>query len=252
MKISVCIATYNGERYVQEQLKSILRQLPDSDVACADSAEVIIADDGSTDRTLQIISEINDPRIRVLPQGEHLGPVYNFERALQAAQGDVIFLADQDDVWLPGKVSKMTEALGFDGATFSANAPLLAVHDAVVINDESSVMGESMWVARPYKSGVFANWLKNSFTGCCVAFRKELLSLALPFPKNLPMHDQWLGILAERKSGVVAVPEKLISYRVHKNNATNLFAGDNKKVASSCQRIRWRVNLLKAILQRQG
>ncbi|MCQ2089918.1 MAG: glycosyltransferase family 2 protein [Fibrobacter sp.] len=251
MKISVCMATYNGERFVREQLESILSQLPQSDDEKG-GAEVVVADDGSTDRTLNIIQEIADPRVKVLPQVGHLGPVYNFERALVASHGDVIFLADQDDLWLPGKVSKMIEALGFDGATFSANAPLLAVHDAVVINDEGSVMGESMWVARPYKSGVFANWLKNSFTGCCVAFRKELLSLALPFPKNLPMHDQWLGILAERKSGVVAVPEKLISYRVHKNNATNLFAGDNKKVASSCQRIRWRVNLLKAILQRQG
>lgn len=243
--ISVCMATFNGERFLRLQLDSILNQLP------AD-AEVIIADDGSTDATLDVIREINDPRIRVLPQSKHLGPVYNFERALQAATGNVIFLADQDDLWLPGKVEKMLEALGFDGSTFSANAPLLAVHDAMVINGEGDVMGESMWMARPYTPGVFANWLKNSITGCCSAFRRELLDEALPFPKNLPMHDQWLGVLAERKSGVVAVPEKLISYRVHKNNATNLFAGSSKKVACSCQRIRWRVNLLKAILLRRG
>ncbi len=249
--ISVCIATYNGERYVREQLESILSQLPQS----ADEkggAEVVVADDGSTDRTLNIIQEIADPRVKVLPQVGHLGPVYNFERALVASHGDVIFLADQDDLWLPGKVSKMIEALGFDGAIFSTTAPLLAVHDANVINGDGDVIGESMWASRPYKSGAFANWLKNSFTGCCIAFRKELLALALPFPENLPMHDQWLGVIAERKDGVVAVPDKLISYRVHKNNATNLFAGDNKKVASVCQRFRWRFNLLKAILLRRG
>lgn len=251
MKISVCMATYNGGRFVREQLESILSQLPMA-VAGEKCAEVIIADDGSSDDTLDIIRDLGDLRVNVLPQGNHLGPVYNFERALQAASGDVIFLADQDDVWLPKKVDKMLEALGFDGATFAANAPLLAVHDSKVINGEGKVIGESMWTARPYKPGVFANWLRNTFTGCCLAFRRELLEMALPFPKNLPMHDQWLGVLAERKNGVVAVPEKLISYRVHKNNATNLFAGDNKKVASSCQRIRWRFNLLKAILQRRS
>lgn len=251
MKISVCMATYNGGRFVREQLESILSQLPMA-VAGEKCAEVIIADDGSTDDTLDVIRDLGDLRVKVLPQGSHLGPVYNFERALQAASGDVIFLADQDDVWLPKKVDKMLEALGFDGATFAANAPLLAVHDSKVMNGEGKIIGESMWTARPYKPGVFANWLRNTFTGCCVAFRKELLSEALPFPKNLPMHDQWLGVLAERKHGVVAVPNRLISYRVHKNNATNLFAGDNKKVASSCQRIRWRFNLLKAILLRRS
>lgn len=245
------MATYNGERFVLDQLESILSQLPQS-IGEKDCAEVIIADDGSTDRTLDIIQKIADSRVKVLPQVGRLGPVYNFERALAASQGDVIFLADQDDLWMPGKVSKMIEALGFDGATFSANAPLLAIHDANVVNGNGDVVADSMWATRPYKSGVFANWLKNSFTGCCIAFRKELLALALPFPKNLPMHDQWLGVMAERKNGVVAVPDKLISYRVHKNNATNLFAGDDKKVASLIQRIRWRINLLKAILLRRG
>ena len=217
MMISVCMATYNGERFIAEQLESILHQLPQD-------AEVIVADDGSSDNTLEIVRSFDDRRIQIIPSsksGENLGPVYNFERALVASKGDAIFLADQDDLWLPGKVSKMLETLGFDGATFSANAPLLAVHDANVINGEGEIIGDSMWIARPYTPGVFTNWMKNSFTGCCIAFRKELLALALPFPKNLPMHDQWLGVLAERKNGVVSIPDKLISYRVHKNNATN-------------------------------
>lgn len=248
--ISVCIATYNGERYVREQLESILSQLPSSSVADSESkvagedsanfAEVIIADDGSTDRTLDIVSEINDPRIRVLPQSEHLGPVYNFERALKAARGDVIFLADQDDVWLPGKVDQVMSAI---------KDISLVVHDASFMDGEGRTLNELgvMWGNRPYQKGLFKNWLKNSYTGCCMAFKREVLLAALPFPKNLPMHDQWLGLVAERSFGpdsVVALDQPLIQYRVHEKNATHLTGGANSCI---CQKIKWRFDLLRAL-----
>lgn len=96
--ISVCVATYNGEMYIRQQLQSILCQLADSD-------EVIISDDGSTDGTLTVIREINDKRIRLIDGPRRQSPTLNFENALRQAKGDHIFLSDQDDVWKPEKVA---------------------------------------------------------------------------------------------------------------------------------------------------
>lgn len=96
--ISVCIATYNGEKYIGEQIASILKQLNAND-------EVIISDDGSTDATLSIIKTFQDPRIRVIPGPQKHSPTQNFENVLHHAQGDYIFLSDQDDVWKTNKVA---------------------------------------------------------------------------------------------------------------------------------------------------
>lgn len=230
--ISVCIATYNGSAYIRQQLESILSQLPEN-------AEVVVADDGSTDGTLDVIAAVGDGRVRILPQSEHLGPTYNFERALREAKGDVIFLSDQDDFWIPGKVPQMLSAL---------ENSVLAVHDANFMDGEGKPIATlgTMWKERPYKSGVFANWLKNTYTGCCMAFRRELLEKALPFPKGLPMHDQWLGLMAERYFKVAEVNKPLIQYRIHEKNATHLVGGKSRGFV---QRLKWRADLLRSLLR---
>lgn len=241
--ISVCMATYNGEKFVAEQLRSILSQLP----ASADDAEIVIADDGSVDKTLSIIQSFDDPRIRVVTDessAKHLGPVYNFERALAAVRGDVIFLADQDDLWMPSKVRCVLEAL---------SRGCLAVHDAEFFCEGVPLPQglSSMWMARPVRRGVFRNWLKNSYTGCCMAFTREVLKAALPFPKNLPMHDQWIGLVAERmagESGIILLKEPLIRYRLHKNNATHLLGSEGGCSAGFFRRLKWRADLLRALL----
>ena len=94
--ISVCIATYNGEKYLREQLDSILPQLAESD-------EVIVSDDGSTDGTIDLITSLNDPRIKIVSNSGRKGYVGNFENALKHTTGDYIFLSDQDDIWYPNK-----------------------------------------------------------------------------------------------------------------------------------------------------
>ena len=231
--ISVCMATFNGGKFIREQLESILSQLPPD-------AEIIIADDGSTDDTLLVVDSLNESRIRVLPAERHLGVIYNFERALRASKGEIVFLADQDDVWLPGKVEMCLAAL---------NEADLVMHDAFLLGHSDAF--ESAWVRngklsdiRTYRSGVVANWWKNSFTGCCMAFRRNVLDKALPFPKNLPMHDQWLGLVAEKYFKVSYVNEPLVEYRQHSSNATHI----EKSPAGVLQKIKWRVDLLKAII----
>lgn len=102
--ISVCIATYNGGKYIKEQLDSILFQLGKDD-------EVIISDDSSTDDTLSILESYHDERIVILTNQKFHSPVYNFENALKSAKGDFIFLSDQDDIWEPTKVEVMLDSL---------------------------------------------------------------------------------------------------------------------------------------------
>lgn len=230
--ISVCMATYNGGKFIREQLESILSQLPTD-------AEVIVADDGSTDDTLLVVESLKEPRVRVLPAEKHLGVIYNHERALQASKGEFIFLADQDDIWLPGKVEKVLAAL--------KDADLV-IHDAWMLRP--SEPSGSSWVRdgklseiRPYTKGVFANWWKNSFTGCCMAFRRSILDRALPFPRNLPMHDQWLGFVAEKFFRVSYVTEPLIEYRQHSGNATHI----GRSPAGVFQKTKWRLDLARAI-----
>ncbi|MBQ3839590.1 MAG: glycosyltransferase family 2 protein [Fibrobacter sp.] len=230
--ISVCMATYNGGKFICEQLESILSQLPTD-------AEVIVADDGSTDDTLAIVNSFGDGRIRVLPAEKHLGVIYNYERALQASKGEFIFLVDQDDIWLPGKVEKVLAAL--------KDADLV-IHDAWMLRP--SEPSGSSWVRtgklsdiRPYRKGLFANWWKNCYTGNCMAFRRLVLDKAFPFPKNLPMHDQWLGLVAEKFFRVSYVAETLIEYRQHSDNATHI----GRSPAGVFQKIKWRFDLARAL-----
>lgn len=212
--ISVCIATFNAGRYIQEQINSILSQLSEYD-------EIVVADDLSTDDTLNIIKKINDSRIKILNSDMRFGIIKNFERALIAAKGELVFLSDQDDIWLPNKVNECTKLL---------TTNLLVVTDCIVVDEKLNHLNESFFSLRNSKKGMVRNIYKNCYIGCCMAFRKELLAIALPFPASIPMHDVWLGLLAEVKGQVVFLPEKLTLYRRHDKNASVLKS--NKSIIS--------------------
>lgn len=204
MKISVCMATYNGEKYIKEQLESILSQLEEDD-------EVIISDDGSTDETLEIVSSLDDERICIYKNVKGASPIYNFENALEKAVGDFIFLSDQDDVWCDGKVSIMLGYLrDFD----------LVVSDAFVVDENLNVISNSFFSYNGSRKGVVKNLLKNSYSGCAMAFNRRVLRKSLPFPAGLPMHDWWVGLMAEKHGSVYFAPEPLILHRRHGSNAS--------------------------------
>lgn len=202
--ISVCITTYNGNKYIAEQLQSVLNQLSAND-------EVIISDDCSTDNTLKIINKINDSRIKLISNPQQIGIIKNFERALMQAKGDFIFLCDQDDIWLPEKVEVSLTAL---------KSSLLVVSDCEVVDSKLNKTHSSFFKLRNSKAGVLHNIIKNSYLGCCMAFRKELLPYALPIPKLSPMHDMWIGLVAETRGKVTFIQKPLILYRRHNNNAS--------------------------------
>lgn len=198
------MATCNGERHLAAQLESVLAQLDAGD-------ELVIADDCSTDGTLAVIKECADRRIRVLTGERRLGVVANFERALAAARGDIVFLCDQDDVWLPNKRAVFVEAL--------ADADLV-VFDCRVTDADCNELAPSFFALRGSGPGLLRNLWRNSFLGCCMAFRRSLLARALPFPAGLPMHDTWLGLVASATGRVLFVPEVTLLYRRHGANAS--------------------------------
>jgi glycosyltransferase involved in cell wall biosynthesis len=201
--ISVCIATYNGEKHIKSQLDSIIPQLSEND-------EVIISDDGSTDETVSIIESYQDKRIQIIRANYH-SPVLNFENAIKQSKGDYIFLSDQDDIWIDTKVARFLTYL---------EKYHLILSDCVIVNDSLSIISPSFFRQRESKSGLIRNLYKNSYMGCCMAFRKELLSSALPFPKGIHMHDWWLGLVAEVFGSVFFLNEPLILYRRHGKNAS--------------------------------
>ena len=203
MRISVCMATYNGEKYLSEQLASIVGQLQPDD-------ELIISDDSSTDATISIIESLRDSRIKLLPGNRFYNPIYNFENALKHAEGDVIVLSDQDDIWLDNKLSVIRHH-------FHTKPPGIytLVLDGCIIDDKGAVTYKSIFESIGSRKGILKNLYDNTYMGCSMAFSRELLSIALPFPKGIPMHDSWLGLLTECFGTVEFVKEKTIKYRRH-------------------------------------
>ena len=178
--ISVCMATYNGERFIKEQIDSILPQLSEND-------ELIISDDGSTDRTLEIIASYEDRRIKVLhhkknpklPKVKHGRNFYyateNFGNALKEASGDYIFLSDQDDVWMPNKVKICIEKI--------KNADLV-MHNLSLFSDDIN-KSFILYKTNPIPKLWWKNLIQMNFWGCCMAFKKSVLDFSIPFPRNI-------------------------------------------------------------------
>lgn len=205
--ISVCIATYNGEKYIEEQLVSILKQIGSED-------EVIISDDGSKDNTKKIVDSLGDKRIRFIENHRKHGFTHNFENALLNAKGEYIFLSDQDDVWMDNKVSVMMHAL---------KDVEFVTHDCITVDNSWNVLSESRFDDFNIKTGFINHLIKSRFLGCCMAFKRVLLDASLPFPENdfLIEHDIWLAAMAFLYFKVTIIKEPLIYYRRHGKNVSN-------------------------------
>ena len=232
MKISVCMATYNGEKYIKEQLVSILSQLKDED-------EVIISDDNSTDNTLDVIKALNDNRIQIYLNSKENGYTRNFENALEKSSGDIIFLADQDDVWLENKVEVLLKSLETND---------FVVSNCKIVDSELNVLNTSHFKLRGVKQGFMHNLLLTRYVGACMALKKEVLQKSLPFPSNAKFsaHDYWICLISELYFKVGLVEEPLVLYRRHDANASN---GGEKSKNSLLHKLTVRVytmfNLLK-------
>ena len=229
--ISVCIATYNGERYIRQQIESIVCQLNVDD-------EIIVSDDGSTDGTLDIVKGIGDKRIKIIEGPGRKSPILNFECALKASKGDFIFLADQDDVWKPDKVEICMKWL----KTYNC-----VVSDAEVTDNRLKPLYPSLYDIMQVRQGRIYNTIwKNGYTGCCMAFRRDVVEASLPFPKDIPMHDIWIGNVAAYKYNVIFIPDRLIHFRRHENTISCNGKGSKFTI---WQQMKFRLNIIKNIIR---
>jgi glycosyltransferase involved in cell wall biosynthesis len=205
-RLTVCMATYNGEKYVSEQIHSILKQIELDD-------ELVISDDHSTDDTIAIIKDLADPRIRLIHNDAERGYTRNFENAIRNASGEQIFISDQDDVWLDNKVQVMKEYLAhYD----------LVVSDATYVNQALEVTLGSHFALTKVKSGLVRQTIRPRYIGACMAFRRPVLEMSLPFPRNAKYcpYDYWLTLVGESCFKVGLVDQPLILYRRHDRNVS--------------------------------
>ena len=203
------MAAYNGARHISEQIDSILPELGPDD-------ELIVVNDCSTDDTAAIVAAVPDGRIRLINAEQNRGYVATFERALQEARGEFVFLSDQDDVWLPGRVELMIAALDgksmvvsncrhFDGALGSFHEIRLRAKDST--HHLRNLLGIVV--------GYRLHW------GCAMAVRGTLLEQVLPFPHYMnESHDQWLATVGNVNGSIVYMEEDTILHRLHGENLT--------------------------------
>lgn len=217
---SVCMATYNGARFIKEQIDSILPQLAPDD-------ELIVSDDGSTDGTLEILAEYaaKDTRVKLLRHEK--SPAYarirysrnfyyatdNFENALRHAKGDYIFLSDQDDVWRSDKIRKMVENLKTVDFVMCSYYVVNEVNEVIEVIDCSYAN---------FSQSLMRNLIRTPFLGCCMAFTKKVLEAVLPFPKRLITHDLWIGCIICKSYTFAVLDEKLVKHRRHSANTSNV------------------------------
>lgn len=215
--LSIALCTYQGARYIQEQLDSIASQirLPD---------EVVLCDDGSTDETLTVAKRFADSApfpVKIHRNGATLGVTGNFERAIRMCHGDIIVLSDQDDVWLPNKLFKLESAFDTspDVGLFFSNA--------TIVDDNLNTLGYTLWDGINFSRAeqcmvqagdAFRVLLRhNVVTGATAAFRRDCLDLVLPIPR-WDIHDSWIALLIAATGKIGLIEDCLIQYRQHEAN----------------------------------
>ena len=226
------MASYNGSKYIQKQIESILKQINKND-------QLIIVDDYSSDNTVSIIEGFKDNRIMLIKNTYNTGVVAAFNKALMLAKGDIIFLSDQDDEWFDNKVSFLRNF-------FLLNKVDVIVHDAKIRQLDNLAVNNSLFSQIGSSNGIIKNIYSNSYTGCCMALRRRALRKALPVPimKGV-FHDAWIGILAKIYGfRVIFIAMPLIIHNRHELNLSTM------KRRSIFKIIPDRINLIIALFQR--
>lgn len=214
-QIDVLLATYNGEKYVREQIESILNQ-------SYKNIRLIISDDCSNDNTVNILKEYEkkDNRVILYIQSQNLGVVANIEFLLKKVENRLYMLSDQDDIWLPEKIEKSVEVLKINDVD-------LVFGDLEVVDKELKTIypsfGDFMLLnkkIRNYINTYRLNYLYNCVTGCTVLSKREFIEKILPLPKSSKylIHDHWIGLIVSLNGKLAYIPEKYIKYRQHGNN----------------------------------
>lgn len=209
-KSSICIATYNGEQYIREQLKSILHQINDDD-------EIIVVDDCSNDNTVNIVRSMNDPRISIYINEVNKGHVFSFEKTISLAKNEIIFMSDQDDIWLENRYQLLKD-------TLIENEVLLVSSNSKFIDAKGDELYMKLISLRKKDSSIFFSNILNIFLGragyygCCMVFNGDLKKNILPFPSYIESHDLWIAMVANFKKSNLHLDENTLARRIHGSN----------------------------------
>lgn len=236
--VSVCMASYNGAKYIEKQIKSILDQLRLGD-------ELIIVDDCSTDNTVSIIKKFNSNYIKLFKNEKNIGYVKNFEKALGLAKNKYICLADQDDVWIDGRLQKLEEKIKNENVFLVVSNFRPSFEDAkndkkflkLKVENSSEYLGN---IIRIFQG-------RSAYYGCTMILSKELLKFILPFPKYIEAHDLWIAMNANLLKSIDHLYDDTLIYNVHQNNTSLKKRGILKKIKARyyfCQAL---IDILKRI-----
>lgn len=206
------MATYNGEKYVAEQLSSILKELSFED-------EVIIVDDCSKDRTVSVIEALGDSRIKIFHNNRNRGHVYSFERCISLTQNNIIFMSDQDDVWLDDRLEVMVDKLRETHCLLvSSNNSFMDIEGNRIDFPIDGVRSENSSKYAKNIVDIFKG--KTNYYGCAMAFHRDLLALILPIPSFVESHDLWIAMAANLVKSNVHLDTNTLVRRVHNENAS--------------------------------
>lgn len=221
MKIGVAVITYNGLKYLPQQLDSIMAQSRRPD-------HLVVSDDRSTDGTWEFLQEWAKRcpiRVSLIRNDRQLGLTGNFEQSVSAVEADIVFSADQDDIWLPDKVERLM-------AVFEADPGVVLVHtDATLVDADDRDLGTTLLgelgLTHAERKAIRAGRAfdvyvrRNVVTGATAAFRKSLLDVACPMPKTM-YHDTWLAFMAGATGQVHLIDAPTIRYRQHGGNLVGM------------------------------
>lgn len=220
------MAVYNGRKFLFEQVQSVLSQLEADD-------ELIIVDDASTDAGVASLGALPGQNVRIFTNPKNVGVLCTFERGLSLAGHGIVFLCDQDNVWLPGKRAAFVEAFERDPAV------CVVISDAQLIDGEGKVIGASFMANRGgFDGSLLGTILRSRYLGCAMAVRRQVLKAALPIPRSVPMHDMWLGAIGTATGRVAYLPTPYLRHRRHGKNLSP------DRSSSPVRMLRWRASLL--------
>jgi glycosyltransferase involved in cell wall biosynthesis len=240
--VSVCMATFNGERFIKKQIDSILCQLNDKD-------ELVISDDNSTDSTTEILNSYEDKRIKIYRHGKGRSGrtkkisqfkvvAENFENTLRYASGNYILLSDQDDIWLENRIKSVVTYLEFYD---------MVICNFSVINQYDDILKEKYYDKDPISRNLIINVIRSKFLGCCMAFKRELLRYILPFPENVIAHDFWIGNIGTAIGRHYFIDVPLHAYRRYEGTVST---STSKSKNSLFFKIYYRIEILLALVYR--
>lgn len=217
-EIDIILATYNGEKYLNQQIDSIINQT-------TQNWQILIRDDGSTDNTLNIlntyIAKYPDKIKLIKDENGNLGPAHNFEALLNSSKSQYIMFCDQDDFWLPNKIEITIKAMQ-DAEQSYSDLPILVHTDLILADETLKPVFKSFWEVlkvSPEKDFALDKLIyRNTITGSAIMINKKAKDLVLPFPPQVRLHDWWMAVNIAKKGKIINIPVATVLYRQHSKN----------------------------------